>query len=93
MSTIQVRIDPKTKKDAKKVLKSIGMDMSGAIKVFFKQIVLTQGIPFPLLTENGLTLQQEQEILKASEDAKKGIGVSGPFETAEELQAHLDSLK
>jgi antitoxin component of RelBE/YafQ-DinJ toxin-antitoxin module len=69
------------------------MDMSGAIKVFFKQIVLTQGIPFPLLTENGLTMQQEQEILKASEEAKRGVNVDGPFETAEEVQAYLNSLK
>lgn len=85
MSTIQIRIDEKTKKSAKKVLDKIGMDMSSAVKVYLKQIVITQGLPFPLLTENGLTIQQEQEILKASEEAKKGINVSGPFETAEDF--------
>ncbi|PJC37478.1 type II toxin-antitoxin system antitoxin, RelB/DinJ family [Candidatus Peregrinibacteria bacterium CG_4_9_14_0_2_um_filter_53_11] len=85
MSTIQIRIDEKTKKQAKKVLDTIGMDMSSAIKVYLKQVVITQGIPFQLLTENGLTIQQEQEILKASEEAKRGVNVSGPFETAEDL--------
>ncbi len=93
MATIQVRIDPKTKKAAQKVLDQVGMDMSSAIKVYFNQIVISQGIPFPILTENGLTIQQEREILKASEEAKQGINVSGPFETEEEIQAHLDSLK
>lgn len=92
MSTIQVRVDEKTKKKAKKVLESIGMDMSSAVKVYLKQIVITQGIPFPLLTENGLTVQQEQEILKASEEAKKGINVEGPFE-GEGIVEFLENLK
>ncbi len=93
MATIQVRIDEKTKKSAKKVLDKVGMDMSSAVKIYFKQIVLTQGIPFSILTENGLTVEQEREILKASDEAKRGVNVSGPFETAAELKAHLDSLK
>ncbi len=93
MSTIQVRIDSKTKKEAKKVLDKVGLDMSSAIKVYLHQMVISQGIPFPILTENGLTIQQEREILKASEEAKRGINVQGPFETAEEIQAYLDSLK
>lgn len=80
MTTVQVRIDEQTKKSAKKILDKIGMDMSGAVKVYFKQIVITQGLPFKLLTENGFTIQQEKEILKASEEAKKGINVIGPFE-------------
>lgn len=93
MATIQVRIDPKTKKEAQKVLDKVGLDMSSAIKVYFNQIVISQGIPFPILTENGLTIQQEREILKASDEAKQGINVEGPFETKEEIQAYLDSLK
>jgi len=93
MSTIQVRIDEKTKKSAKKVLDRIGMDMSSAVKVFFRQIVATQGLPFKPLTENGMTEEQEQEILKASAEAKRGINVSGPFSTDEEVQDFLDSLK
>lgn len=92
MTTIQVRIDEKTKKSAKKVLDRIGMDMSGAVKVYLKHIVITQSIPFPLLTENGLTVKQEREILKASEEAKKGINVSGPFE-GKEITDYLRKLR
>lgn len=90
MATIQVRIDEKTKKSAKKVLDSIGMDMSSAVKVYFHQIVETQGIPFRLLTENGLTMQQEKEILKASKEAKRGINVSGPFDNAKDFIDELN---
>ncbi len=92
MSTIQIRIDEKTKKSAKKVLDSIGMDMSSAVKVYLHQIVTTQGIPFPLLTENGLTIKQEKEILKASEEAKRGINVSGPFE-GKKITDYLKKLR
>ena len=85
-------IDENTKKSAKKVLDKIGMDMSSAVKVYFKQIVITQGLPFPLLTENGLTAQKEKSILKASEEAKKGVNVSGPFE-GDEILNHLKKLR
>lgn len=93
MATIQVRIDPKTKKAAQKVLDKVGLDMSSAIKVYFSQIVISQGIPFRILTENGLTIQQEKEVLKASEEAKRGINIEGPFDTEEEIQNYLTSIK
>ena len=93
MTTLQIRIDEKTKKDAKKVFDKVGLDMSSAIKVYLNQVVITQGIPFPLLTENGMTAAQEQAILKASEEAKAGINVEGPFETEEEIKAYFESIK
>ena len=49
MATIQIRIDEKTKKSAKKVLDEIGIDMSSAIKVYLKQIVIHQNIPFKFI--------------------------------------------
>ena len=91
MSTIQIRIDPQTKKSAQKVLDKIGMDMSSAIKVYLRQIVVHKGIPF-VLTENGMTPQQEKEILKASEEARQGKNVVTTH-TWKETKAFLDSLK
>lgn len=93
MSTIQIRIDEKTKKSAKKVFDKIGIDMSSAVKVYLKQVVITQAIPFPLLTENGLTVEREREIMQASKEAEQGINVSGPFTTAKEIKNYLNSLK
>jgi DNA-damage-inducible protein J len=86
MSTIQIRIDPKTKIAAKKILDKLGLDMSSAIKVYLMQIIISEGIPFSLLTENGLTMKQEKEILKASEEAKRGVNVDGPFEGEEAIE-------
>jgi len=76
MATIQLRIDNATKKSAKNILDKLGIDMTSAIKIYLKQIVINKGIPFKLLTENGLTIQQEKEILKAAKEAEKGINVT-----------------
>lgn len=76
MTTIQVRIDNKTKQSAQKVLNELGLDMSSAIKVYLKQIILHQGIPLRLVTPNGLTPAEEKVILTASAEAKHGKGVT-----------------
>ena len=92
MSYIQLRIDEKTKKSAKKVLDKIGIDMSSAIKIYLRQIVINQGIPFKLLTQNGLSIEEERQILKASEEAKKGENVSKAM-TSKEAIDYLKNLK
>lgn len=91
MSTIQIRIDEKQKKAAKKVLDKLGIDISTAIRLYFGQIVQHKAIPFPLLTENGLTLEEEEGILRASREARQGINVSRPM-TPDEAIEHLKNL-
>ena len=91
MATVQIRIDEKTKRSAKKILDEIGLDMSSAIKLYLNQIAIRRGIPFQILTEDGLTIQQEKEILEASDEAKKGINVTEPMNIKEAL-AYLKNL-
>lgn len=76
MTTIQVRIDEKTKHSAQKVLDELGLDMSSAIKVYLKQITLHQAIPLRLVTANGLTPAEENDILLASTEARQGKNVT-----------------
>lgn len=91
MTTVQIRIDEKTKKSAKKVLDEVGLDMSSAIKLYFNQITIRQGIPFQILTENGLTLDQEKQIQKASIESKRGVNVTKSM-NAKEALAYLKNL-
>lgn len=91
MSTIQIRIDDETKNSAKKVLDEVGVDMSSAIKVYLKQIVIHQGIPLQLVTANGLTPDQEKSILKASKEAKIGKNVTGAM-SAKDAINYLKNL-
>ncbi len=86
MSTIQIRIDEKTKRDAQKALKPLGLNLSSAIKIYLKQIVMKKSLPLDMITENGLTVRQEREILKAADDAMKGKNIYGPFEGDEAVE-------
>lgn len=90
MTTIQVRIDEKTKQSAKRVLDKLGLDMSTAIKAFLKQVVAHNGIPTRLVTENGMTPAEERAVIKADTEARQGKNVNGPFKFAEEL---IEDLK
>lgn len=91
MSTIQLRIDEETKRKAKKTLDKLGIDMSAAIKLYLRQIVIKKGIPFELLTENKLTPQQEKAVNKASEDAKLSINISEEMDIKEAVD-YLNEL-
>ena len=76
---------------AKKIFEKLGLDMSSAIKLFLKQTTLRKGLPFLLLTENGLTLEEEDKIIKAAEEAKKGKNVTGVMNSKEAIN-YLDKL-
>ena len=71
MTTIQVRTDEKKKKAAQYILQKLGMDLSTAINIYLVQIIEKNGIPFDIVTENGMTPAQEQKILKEIDWAKK----------------------
>ena len=68
-TTIQVRIDERTKRSAQKTLDNIGLDLSSAIKLFLKTVVKTRSIPFELRTENGFTIAQELQMIRETEEA------------------------
>lgn len=71
MDTIQIRIDQKTKREAKRILDRLGLDMSSAVKIYLRQISRTKGIPFPLITENGFTQSQEDQLIMESNQTLK----------------------
>ncbi|OHB18643.1 MAG: hypothetical protein A2666_04585 [Parcubacteria group bacterium RIFCSPHIGHO2_01_FULL_47_10b] len=67
-STLQIRIDTKTKNAARKIFEDLGLDTSSAIKLYFRQVINHNGIPFRLITENGFTPEKEQRILAETAD-------------------------
>ena len=79
---IQIRIDSKTKNEAKKILDSLGMDMSSAVKIFFRQIINTKNFPCELRDENGFTLKNADFLRESIESAK---GSNKSFKTGSDL--------
>lgn len=49
--TYSLRLDEKTRSDAQKVFDGLGMDFSTGIKIYLKQVIKTNGIPFELTNQ------------------------------------------
>jgi antitoxin component of RelBE/YafQ-DinJ toxin-antitoxin module len=61
------------------------MDLSSAVKIYLKQSILCKGIPFLIKTANGLSPEQEKEILLASSQAKKGKNTTNVMSAKEAI--------
>lgn len=86
-TTIQIRTKAQLKNDAQKIFNTLGLDLSTAINIYLQQVVLRKGIPFTMLTENGMTPAMEAKILKEVAWAKK---YGKRYSSAEEM--HRDIL-
>ena len=71
MTTIQIRIDEKTKAGAKKVFKKRGLDMSSGIKLYLSHVEQDKTVPFVFRTENGYTPEQERQMIREAKYAEK----------------------
>ncbi|MBI3419373.1 MAG: type II toxin-antitoxin system RelB/DinJ family antitoxin [Proteobacteria bacterium] len=65
---INARIEPRLKRSAETIFRSLGMTTTDAISMFLSQVVLNRGIPFPVKIPNKITRQ-------AMKDLKTGKGV------------------
>lgn len=66
---IHARIEPELKKKAENILKKLGLNTTQAVELFYRQIVLRKGLPFPVEIPNTITE-------KVITEARKGINVS-----------------
>jgi DNA-damage-inducible protein J len=64
---IRVRINPALKDEAETILAKLGLNASDAIRLFYTQITLAEGLPFPVKVPNA-------ETRKAMKDADEGQG-------------------
>ena len=54
-ATVRARIEPRLKSDVDKLLHKLGISTTEAITVFYNQIRLRQGLPFPVEIPNTAT--------------------------------------
>lgn len=78
-ANVYARIEPELKEKAEKILNGLGLSASSAIDIFYKQIVLNNGIPFAVKYPskvqdiNEITPQElESKISRALEDKRQG---------------------
>lgn len=82
MTTINIRIEEKTKKAASKVLRDVGLDLSSGVKIFLHQVALEKGLPFtPTMNMAAIAAKWDKEVADAlkkgnvysARDALKGL--------------------
>lgn len=54
-AVIHTRIEPSTKNTAERILHKLGLSPTDAVRIFYRQISLRRGLPFPLEIPNKLT--------------------------------------
>ncbi len=91
-TTLQIRIDNKTKKDVANIFKKLGLDLSTGVKIYFHQVLRSKAVPFPLITENGFTPEEEDRILAESTATNMAYktGRKRAINSAKRLFAELD---
>jgi DNA-damage-inducible protein J len=58
---IRARVEPELKHDAEAVLDKLGMTPTEAITLFYKQVTLYRGLPFPVRIPNAATRRALKE--------------------------------
>jgi len=87
-TTLQIRIDKKTKDAAQKAFRSMGLDMSSGVKLYLAQVMHTKTIPFPVLSADYWPIEKKRQIIK---EAKWALKHGKMYTSAKEL--HDDILK
>ena len=72
MATIptQIRIEESTKKQAVELLEGLGLNLSEAVNMFLRQVILRKGIPFEIAYPEEI-LEFKPEVIEAMEEAKR----------------------
>lgn len=84
----QIRIEETTKKQAVELLEGLGLNLSEAVNMFLKQVILQRGLPFEVKYP-----EYKPEVLEAMEEAKRisrDPNVKG-FTNIDDLFEDLDS--
>lgn len=87
-TTLQIRIDKKTKDAAQKAFRSMGLDMSSGVKLYLTQVMHTKTIPFPVMSADYWPIEKKRQIIK---EAKWALKYGKRYTSIEE--AHRDILK
>lgn len=81
-ATARALIDPTTKRKAERILKDIGLNVSTAFNLFYKQIILRNGLPFNVEIPNKATIAAIKEARQAKgkhyknlEELYKDLGI------------------
>lgn len=84
-SNMTLRIEPDLKEQASTLFKSLGMDLSTATGIFYRQALRCHGLPFEV------KLDEPNETTYAALDAADKDELYGPYESVDALMEDLNA--
>lgn len=60
--TIRARVDAELKAEAEGILEKLGLSASEAIRLFYRQVAMRQGLPFDVAIPNATTRRAMEEL-------------------------------
>lgn len=85
MGNLNIRMDDQLKQDARSVCERLGIDMSTAANLFFRQMVREQDMPFVI------TLKPNKTTMEVLDDVAAGKNLSRKFSSVAELMEDLNA--
>ncbi len=82
MTTITFKVDDEMKKEVTELYKSMGLDLSTALRLFIKQSLVTRSIPFVIKAD---------ELTPVLDDVVKGVNMSEEFTDVNSLMESLNA--
>lgn len=81
-----LRIEPELKAEASALFKALGMDLSTATGIFYRQALRCRGLPFEVKID-----EPNEVTYAAMEAAERDEEMYGPFDSIEELMEALNA--
>ena len=85
-SNMTLRIEPELKKQAAALFNSLGLDLSTATGIFFRQALRCHGLPFEVKVDD-----PNETTYRALESAEKDEDMQGPFDNVSDLMKALNA--
>jgi DNA-damage-inducible protein J len=65
-ATLQVRLDHRLEKNADRFFSAAGLDTTTAVRMFLRQVLIRQSIPFDIVADDPFRAAANQKVLKKS---------------------------
>lgn len=87
-SNMTLRIEPELKEQAAALFKSLGLDLSTATGIFYRQALRYHGLPFEIRADE----EPNEVTYAAMEAAENGEDMYGPFDSVAEMMEALNPV-
>lgn len=87
MANLQIRIDDALKDQAQTVVQGMGLDLSGAVRLFLAQVVKENGLPFRPTNEPFYSTKNQEALRRSAAQMEAGQIVTKSLEELRSMES------